>query len=151
MMKVPFLDLARLHASIRAELDAAFDDVVTGSRFVGSAAAEGFETDFAAENDAVHDRDDRLARVVAAVVTHLRGPGSMTERAQVLHAIPAVAAQLFGLESGLGHVGRSLRGGRGRGAAGASRVGPMISPAFRPTASANSHRLCSASLPEPSA
>lgn len=48
MMKVPFLDLARLHASIRAELDAAFDDVVSESRFVGSAATGGFEADFAA-------------------------------------------------------------------------------------------------------
>jgi dTDP-4-amino-4,6-dideoxygalactose transaminase len=46
-MSVPFLDLARLHASIRPELDAAFDDVVTRSGFVGASAIAEFERAFA--------------------------------------------------------------------------------------------------------
>lgn len=53
MMKIPFLDLGRLHESIRPELDAAFDDVVSGSRFVGAAAAVApFEEAFAAAHHA---------------------------------------------------------------------------------------------------
>jgi dTDP-4-amino-4,6-dideoxygalactose transaminase len=47
MMKIPFLDLGRLHWTIRDELDAAFDDVVGTSRFVGPKAVEGFEDAFA--------------------------------------------------------------------------------------------------------
>ena len=47
----------------------------------------------------VDDRDHRLAGVVAAVVAHLRGARAMAERAQVVRAVPAVAAQLFGLLS----------------------------------------------------
>src|SRR4051812_45887880 len=44
----------------------------------------------------VDDRDNRLARIVASVVAHLRGARAMTEGAQVLCAVPTVAAQLFG-------------------------------------------------------
>ncbi len=53
MNKIPFLDLTRLHASIRPELDAAFDAVVSGSRFVGAAATVApFEEAFAAAHRA---------------------------------------------------------------------------------------------------
>ncbi len=44
----------------------------------------------------VDDRDHRLAGVVAAVIAHLRGARAVAERAHVLHAVPAVAAQLLG-------------------------------------------------------
>lgn len=43
---VPFLDLARLHASIRSELDAAISSVIESSRFTGATPA--FEEAFAA-------------------------------------------------------------------------------------------------------
>ncbi len=53
MMKIPFLDLGRLHESIRPELDAAFDDVVGASRFVGAAdVVAPFEAAFAAAHEA---------------------------------------------------------------------------------------------------
>ncbi|HEY5886465.1 MAG TPA: DegT/DnrJ/EryC1/StrS family aminotransferase, partial [Acidimicrobiales bacterium] len=53
MMKIPFLDLGRLHETIRPELDAVFDDVVGASRFVGAAAAVApFEEAFAAAHGA---------------------------------------------------------------------------------------------------
>jgi len=43
----------------------------------------------------VDDRDHGLARVVGAVVAHLRGARAMAERPQVVDAVPAVAAQLL--------------------------------------------------------
>jgi len=46
-MKIPFLDLARLHDSIRPELDAAFDRVVKGSSFIGGGEVTAFEAAFA--------------------------------------------------------------------------------------------------------
>lgn len=46
-MKVPFLDLARLHESIRPELDAAFDRVIGSSAFVGGREVAEFESAFA--------------------------------------------------------------------------------------------------------
>ena len=53
MMKIPFLDLGRLHETIRPELDAVFDDVVGASRFVGAAGAVApFEEAFAAAHGA---------------------------------------------------------------------------------------------------
>lgn len=45
-MTVPFLDLGRLHDSIRAELDAAFDEVLHGSSFIGG-PGPAFERAFA--------------------------------------------------------------------------------------------------------
>jgi dTDP-4-amino-4,6-dideoxygalactose transaminase len=45
---VPFLDLARLHAELRAELDDAWHRAVDSSGFIGGAAVERFETDWAA-------------------------------------------------------------------------------------------------------
>ena len=45
----------------------------------------------------IDDRNDRLARVVGAVVAHLRGARAMAEGAQVLDAEPSVRAQFFGL------------------------------------------------------
>jgi dTDP-3-amino-3,4,6-trideoxy-alpha-D-glucose transaminase len=51
-MTVAFLDLARLHASIQDELDAAWHEVVRESRFVGAGASARFETAFAAAHDA---------------------------------------------------------------------------------------------------
>jgi dTDP-4-amino-4,6-dideoxygalactose transaminase len=47
-MRIPFLDLARLHDSIRAELDRAFDRCVRSSSFVGDGAVRSFEEEFAA-------------------------------------------------------------------------------------------------------
>lgn len=44
---VPFLDLARLHESIRSELDEAIDRVVAASAFVGGEEVEAFEEAFA--------------------------------------------------------------------------------------------------------
>ncbi len=45
--KIPFLDLGRLHWTIRDELDDAYADVVGASRFVGAASGEAFEAAFA--------------------------------------------------------------------------------------------------------
>jgi len=45
---IRFLDLDRLHASIRADLDRAYDGVVAGGQFVGGATVASFEADFAA-------------------------------------------------------------------------------------------------------
>ena len=50
----------------------------------------------------VEDRDHRLAGVVRARVAHLRGARTVAERAQVVHAVPAVAAQLEVGEGGRG-------------------------------------------------
>jgi dTDP-4-amino-4,6-dideoxygalactose transaminase len=47
-MKIPFLDLTRLHATIKDELDAALLDVTRSSAFVGGAAVSDFEQRFAA-------------------------------------------------------------------------------------------------------
>jgi dTDP-4-amino-4,6-dideoxygalactose transaminase len=44
---IPFLDLRRLHESIRPELTAAFDRVVADAAFVGSGAVAAFEAAFA--------------------------------------------------------------------------------------------------------
>lgn len=49
---IPFLDLGRLHASIRDELDEAFDRVVSSSAFVGGEGAE-LEEEFAAAHGRV--------------------------------------------------------------------------------------------------
>ncbi|MCX7620281.1 MAG: DegT/DnrJ/EryC1/StrS family aminotransferase [Acidimicrobiales bacterium] len=51
-MKIPFYDLARLHASIRAELDEAIDEVLRTSRFVGGPFVTSFEEQFAAAHGA---------------------------------------------------------------------------------------------------
>lgn len=48
MTAVPFLDLRRLHESIRPDLDAAFSQVLDTNAFVGAAACLDFETAFAA-------------------------------------------------------------------------------------------------------
>jgi dTDP-4-amino-4,6-dideoxygalactose transaminase len=48
---VPFLDLARLHESIREELEEAFAAVVSASAFVGPSVATCFETVFAAAHE----------------------------------------------------------------------------------------------------
>lgn len=44
---VRYYDLARLHASIRPELDQAFDELLESSAFVGARASTAFETRFA--------------------------------------------------------------------------------------------------------
>jgi dTDP-4-amino-4,6-dideoxygalactose transaminase len=78
MMKIPFLDLGRLHETIRPELDAVFDDVVGASRFVGAAAAVApFEEAFAAAHGAAGaaacgSGTDALALALRAVGV---GPG----------------------------------------------------------------------------
>jgi dTDP-4-amino-4,6-dideoxygalactose transaminase len=51
-MNVPFLDLGRLHASIRRELDAAIDRVLSSSAFVGGAEVASFEEAFGAAHGA---------------------------------------------------------------------------------------------------
>lgn len=51
MSSVPFLDLARLHGSIRAELDAAFDATIAASSYVGGGVVQDFETEFGAAHD----------------------------------------------------------------------------------------------------
>ncbi len=43
----------------------------------------------------VDDGDHRLAHVIRRVVTHLRGARTVAERAQIVHAVPAVAAKLL--------------------------------------------------------
>jgi len=53
-MKVPFLDLARLHDSIRPELDDAFDRVLQSSGFIGGAEVSAFEAEFAAAHGRMH-------------------------------------------------------------------------------------------------
>lgn len=54
MTEIPFLDLARLHAGLKAELSASFDEVVASSRFVGAAASAAFEREFAAAHGSPH-------------------------------------------------------------------------------------------------
>lgn len=51
-MRVPFLDLARLHESIRPELDAAIDRVIRDSSFIGGAEVVAFEEEFATAHEA---------------------------------------------------------------------------------------------------
>src|SRR5438270_9153004 len=51
---VPFLDLRRLHASIRAELSVALEEVIDGSAFVGSDASAAFEHEFAEAHGALY-------------------------------------------------------------------------------------------------
>lgn len=51
-MSVPFLDLARLHASIAGELRDAFERTVAASAFSGGPEIEVFEADFAAAHRA---------------------------------------------------------------------------------------------------
>ncbi len=47
-MSIPFLDLSRLHESIRPDLDAAIDRVIKGSSFIGGAEVANLEEAFAA-------------------------------------------------------------------------------------------------------
>ncbi len=47
MKSVPFLDLGRLHQSIRSHLDAAYHRVVDSGRFIMGLELEAFETEFA--------------------------------------------------------------------------------------------------------
>lgn len=51
MTNVPFLDLGRMHASIRADLDTAIDRVITASSLVGGKEVEAFEHEFGAAHD----------------------------------------------------------------------------------------------------
>ncbi|MCJ2048954.1 DegT/DnrJ/EryC1/StrS family aminotransferase [Methylobacterium sp. J-070] len=53
-MRVPFLDLARTHDTIRAELDAAWHRVLDRSRYILGEEVEAFETEFAAYCGAEH-------------------------------------------------------------------------------------------------
>ena len=54
MTQIPFQDLARLHASIGDELQAAMDDVIARCAFVGAAAGKNFEKAFAAAHGVAH-------------------------------------------------------------------------------------------------
>ena len=53
-MTVPFLDLARTHDTIRAELDAAWHRVLDRSRYILGEEVEAFEAEFAAYCGAAH-------------------------------------------------------------------------------------------------
>jgi hypothetical protein len=55
----------------------------------------------------VDDRDERLAGVVGTLEAHLRGARTVAERAQVLHPVPAVTAEVLGA---LGTVRHGQRG-----------------------------------------
>lgn len=46
-MKIPFMDLGRLHESIRPEIDAAINTVIEGSSFIGGDHLKRFEGAFA--------------------------------------------------------------------------------------------------------
>jgi dTDP-4-amino-4,6-dideoxygalactose transaminase len=54
MNRIPFQDLGRLHNSIRAELDGAFDSILRTSRFVGGNPVIAFEQEFAAAHGLTH-------------------------------------------------------------------------------------------------
>jgi dTDP-4-amino-4,6-dideoxygalactose transaminase len=53
-MKVPFLDLGRLHASIRGELDEVIATTIDSSGFINGPAVSAFEAEFAVAHDADH-------------------------------------------------------------------------------------------------
>jgi dTDP-4-amino-4,6-dideoxygalactose transaminase len=46
--QVPFLDLGAMHAEIREELDATWDEIVSSGAFIGGAALDRFEAEWAA-------------------------------------------------------------------------------------------------------
>jgi dTDP-4-amino-4,6-dideoxygalactose transaminase len=52
--KIPFLDLITPHQELREELCAVFTDALSKAAFIGGAAVEGFERDFAAFCDTAH-------------------------------------------------------------------------------------------------
>src|SRR5919108_178084 len=54
MLAVPYVDLARQHASIMDELTTAFDRVVAASAFVLGDEVEQFEAEFAAHCGVAH-------------------------------------------------------------------------------------------------
>src|SRR5262245_28159320 len=60
----------------------------------------------------VDDRDHRLAGVVRPRIAHLRSARPVAERAQVVDAVPAVAAQFLGFLAGFGHFADSSFDGR---------------------------------------
>lgn len=51
-MTIPFLDLTRLHNSIRTELEQAFETAIDQSSFIGGDPVERFESEFAAAHGA---------------------------------------------------------------------------------------------------
>ena len=53
-MSIPFLDLGRLHDSIRDELDEAIDRVIRTSAYIGGGEVQAFEADFAAAHRIDH-------------------------------------------------------------------------------------------------
>src|SRR4051794_18882907 len=54
LMRVPFLDLNRRHALLRAELNAAIQEVIDASAFAGGPFVESFESEFAKDCQARH-------------------------------------------------------------------------------------------------
>jgi len=54
MSRIPYLDLRRLHESIRPDLDAAYESILESSTFVSAAAGETFEREFARAHGATH-------------------------------------------------------------------------------------------------
>ena len=72
----------------------------------------------------VDDRDHRLAAIIVRRVAHLRGARAMPERPEVVHAVPAVAAQLLGrATTTLAHDGASCAS-CWRSVTAAARTGP---------------------------
>ncbi len=74
---VPFLDLGRLHAELRHEFDAAWHDAVDSSGFIGGAAVERFEGDWAAYCGTRHciGVSDGTAAIELALAALRIGPG----------------------------------------------------------------------------
>jgi len=75
--RVPFLDLDRLHAELRPELDAAWRRLVDTSGFIGGAAVERFEADWAAYCGTRHavGVSDGTAAIELALAALGIGPG----------------------------------------------------------------------------
>src|SRR5512138_1757262 len=47
-MKVPFVDLRSMHEEVRPEVEAAFNDILDRSAFIGGSFVDAFERDWAA-------------------------------------------------------------------------------------------------------
>lgn len=76
-MKVPFLDLETQYKGLKSEMDAAIHRVIDTTQFIGGAALQAFEKDFAAAHHAKHAIG--VANGTDAIVVALRclgiGPG----------------------------------------------------------------------------
>jgi dTDP-4-amino-4,6-dideoxygalactose transaminase len=78
-MSVPFLDLGRLHRSIRDELDAAFDRVLESSAFVGGEEVAAFEAEWATACRQAHAVGCNSGTDALALALHALGVGEGDE------------------------------------------------------------------------